>query len=464
MIYLTTSQYTILSILILCVSVPLIYLAYQAVMKERKRYKKDYYKHLDDLVKIKTFYDYIAYQMKTNTAFEGSFLLISIDGFQRLSQYMRDDSMTKYLQHFGHRIKCLLPKGGKMAQTKSREIFIVYVKEKMNDEKLYTFASQYKSNLEKAMRLNDHYALNKTVTIAAINDKALKQVEDITTKLKLTLYQGIRDGGNRVICYQPKFDNHMMFLSTYETLKHAIVSQTIQFETMFFTNTTCEEIEGAIVLPVFKESVLGHDMFQKQFMLDLETSHDDYWFSQWMLESGLTYYQEYIRTINKAHVPVVIFIHYSQLTHPQFIEQLTSFIYQNRLKTENMILRVFHIDVEQAKTVYQHVRELKSLGIQFALDYTKNVDHLKQFIDMIDPELMIMNSDDYQHFESIHHQPYASLTRAKVLLTQVDTMSDFQKDDQHIYGLFGKVAEKVINKDEWVIYKNKKNHGSRREK
>jgi len=464
MIFLTTAQYIYLSIGILILSIPLSYIGYKVVMNEYKRYKSDHYQQLDDIVKFKVLKKYLNYLMKDVSDFKGSFLFISIDGFQRLTEFIPDKVIKTYLKSFAKRTKYFLPKGAKMAQTNQREVFMIVIPEELDDEKLLAFSKKYKKHLERNIELNQTYRLNRTVTISGVTAKNINTIKDIYNKLRLALYDGIRKGGDQIVIYEPKLDATETFMNRFEILKSYIQNHLIRYEMMYYTDRLAKHIKGAIVLSKFNEPILNHERFDQSFMLDLEQSKDDYWMSQWMLETSLSYYQEQIRKVNKANVEVVIFVHYSQLSHELFVDQFINYIHRHGLKLERVILRVFHIDVKQDEMVKNQVDALKELGVRFALDYTKNLDHFKIFMQLLHPEFVLMDIEAYRQFESYHQILIDDCIESNILLTGVDTHDEHLQNDERIYGLFGKVAEEVMEQDEWFIYKQKNNHESKRGK
>lgn len=337
---------SILSIGLILVFTILIYILLRVYFKSRKRMKVKKMLTLNMVIKYKDFKKYVAFSQQSNEQY--SLYLVNINNFDLITKKFRAMEVKGFIRRFAKNLSVCLPLGGKLAQTSTRNTFIIYnpVSDINEDE--------FNNLLVNAV--NATYEKNSLLITSEVNISYLSEVSsdfyiDIS-KLELALIESKRQLG-KIIKYNDNLNNEKNeFTEISNYLKSSNFTLNIQKVKKLALNKIEENYYDVLV-----NNQNYNNWFNKINILDQS------WINIYLLEKILIYQtnQQNRQIIN---LPIVI----KSLEQVRIVSVLKRLMDKYQLSIEHTILSINeNITEYDQNNVIKNLQTLEGMGFKISL-------------------------------------------------------------------------------------------------
>lgn len=350
MILASITQKQILSFILLAVLILLIYLLIKFFKRNLKNDNESKMLSLNLVIKHSTFIKYLQY--KDTIEEDYSLYMVSIDDFLELSNKYSNNIIKLYVRRFVKNLSIMLPYGGKLAQTKDRNTFVLYVPKVAGSE--VEFAYMLK-NAAIRPYVNKNIKILQNVSIGysnSLNKYELKLKEAyysvITSKRALGLITEYND-----LIMKPD-EKHV----TLEREASLVNVDLIKYEVI---RTNINKVEG-----LYLNVLINNKDFTNY--LSEQPQLDKAWMNMNLISKMLTNLDLKI-TYNKIYLPVLLKV----LEEDNFTEHLHVILQANNFSFNNVIISIKNSIITNRNNIIKNILQLKELGVLISFE-TKIID------------------------------------------------------------------------------------------
>lgn len=349
-------QKILLSLFLLLTFATLIYILIKWFISSRKKMKITEMLTLNLVIKYKPFLEYLDYQTKNREKF--NLYLVNINNLKLLSDKLSKEIVRKYLTKIAKDLSIYLPYGGKIAQTNTRNIFILYIPNTSENE--FILGQELKENAEKVFYKNGQI-IEKSASVGILDGNLYQDKNDLN-KLMIALINSKRSLGE-IVSYN-------------EELK-------TQVKEHFEINDKLDNSDISVNL----YKVLSNNQLKDEVYVDLKIndySLIDFMNSVSLLEQSWVnmYLNELVlnelsneKGLSLVNFPVLI----SLLQEELFVPYFEKLVMSNNLKPEQFVISLKLTNINDETMIIKNILNLINMGVDISLD----VKH-------ITPELFII--------------------------------------------------------------------------
>lgn len=458
---LTGIQRQILTFALIAIFIILIYVFRLLIKKELKHSKKTKYSTLDSVVTYKKIQKLIKYMINKSKDNGFSLMMVTIDQFEQILDYADTKTTTEYIQRVGRLLELSLPLGGKMAQTDERESFLIVIPDTYDKKVLFTAGQRFKNMAEKNVEMNDGSKIGKSASVALIQyPEQGKTLDELIQGLETTTYAIKKLGGNKIMNYSIDMLEEKANFKTYKTIKSAIKSKAITVSFIPFYDIQTQYMVGVEIDCLWnKEEYSNHFI---DFMPNLETSNDSYWFGLWILEKALASHVSMIGMNSHQKYELMIPVGVRQFENEMISEDIIHILDKYDLEPEQLILKVINpLQVNKETQFLRSLVELQSYGVRLSLDIHKIDDNMYYLLNeykidsiMVDQSLLTLNHDKELEVEELIN--FTKANHLEMIATGISDRNQISKLDEDIVKIQGPLCSAPLNKKQILDHLNKK--------
>ena len=461
MTLLTAIQRQILTFALIIIFAILIYVLFRLIKRESKHAKKTKFLSLDSVISYKKMKKIIQYTISQEKNNSFSLLMVTIDNFEQILDYVNAKSTSDYLKRVGRLLEISLPLGGKLCQTDERETFIIFIPEIYEKNTLLNVATKFKNMAERPVELNDGSKIEKSSSVAIIEyPSQATKLNELIGALKTTIYAIKKLGGNQIKNYSIDMLEERANFKTYEAIKKAIKNKDIKINYIPFYSTKTKYTVGSEVDCIWnKDEKINHFI---DFMPNLETSNDSYWFGLWVLEKALSSHVQILGINNNQKYDLMLQVGVRQFENELIAMDLIHLIDKYSLSADNLILKIINpLQVNKETQFIKSLIELQSYGVRLALDINKIDDNMYYLLNeykidvlLIDQSLLSLNHDKQLEVEELLN--FSKANQLEVIATGVADVESIKNLDAEITKVTGPVLSGPLDKDQILNQLNKR--------
>ncbi|MFA6661482.1 MAG: hypothetical protein WCS56_00445 [Bacilli bacterium] len=345
MTILSQIQKQILSIGIIIIFIILIFLAIYWLRKSLKKNKNTKMLVLNMVIKYNVFINYVKFRL-TN---KEKILLyyVSIDNLNVLEKKYDNNIIHLYLRTVAKNLSICLPYGGKLAQTKQRDTFIICVP--YYDIDPYAYGETLKNVVLERFSKND-IQIVKNVSVGYIDEFSGDLRKDLDC-LKNALIQSKRSLGSIVKYTKESNASILDFKNIYEQINSTILN----YQCFDIYKIALKQINEEYVMPTINNESY-HLFFQKLPILDKS------WANMWLIENLLYVYSDNNQGTKNINLPVYI----SSLENEAFIDCLQSMLITSLYTPEQIIISLKYSQFRNEQNIIKNLLLLKNIGFQIS--------------------------------------------------------------------------------------------------
>lgn len=458
---LNASQRQILTFALIVIFVILIYVFWFFIKKELKHSKKTKYMSLDNVITYKKMKNLIGYAIHQGKNRRFSLMMVTIDHFEQILDYANTQTTTEYIQRVGKLLEISLPLGGKLAQTPERESFIVFLPDDYDKNELHELAVRFKAMAERTIEMNNGSKISKSASVSLIQyPDHVNTVEQLIHGLQTTTYAIKKQGGNEIMNYSIDMLEELSNFKTYKDLISAIKKKNIKINFIPIYSIKSKYMIGAEIDCIWmKDDSLNHFI---DFMPNLETSNDSYWFGLWILEKALSSHVSMIGLNNNQKYELMVPVGVRQFENEMIAEDLMHILDKYNLKPSQLILKVINpLQVNKETQFIKSLIELQSFGVKLSLDIHKIDDSMYYLLNeykidvlMLNQSLLTLNHDKQLEVEELVN--FSKANRLEMIVTGVSDKNQIAKLDEDIIKIQGSLCSAPLSKEQIINQLNKK--------
>lgn len=462
MTYLTIVQRNILVVALIIIFSILIYVLWQLIKKESERAAKTKFMILDNVITYKQICDFIKFRIhQKKDQIHFSLMMITIDNFDQILDYVDSKSTTEYIQRVAKLLEMTLPLGAKLAQTEERETFIIYLPELYDQERFLEIGQHFKDMAERRIELNHGSFIEKSASVALITyPNQADSLNVLIEALFTTIYSIKRKGGGQISFYSVDMIEEKDNFVQYQNLRNAIKRQEIK---MLFTpvyersSLTISGIETEIIWQ--KQTEVEHF---KQFMPNLEVSHDMYWFGLWMLEKALSSYMTFEAMNHNHPLSILLPVGVRQFENEFISSDMIQILEKYQVSPDQITLKIINpLQVNQEARFIQSLIELQAVGIKLAIEINKIDENLYYLLNeykidviLIHEKLLTKTHDKVIEVEELI--TFARSHQIDLVATTIKQKDQVLKLDEHVEKIQGPCLSAPLTKEQVLNQMNKK--------
>lgn len=379
MIYaLTTLQSTILSIALVLIFAGAIFLLVKLSISNFKKSRKTKYMTLNQVIKPKMFTKFMNYQIEQKE--EYVLFLININNLEEMQRQFSDSNITGFLKRAAKSMSIYLPYGGKLAQTKQRDLFSVYYPV-ANDDHL-DFANAIKQAASELFVVNGNY-MQRNINISYIV-KPNGTYEEQMNQLFMGVVESKRKLGEIVEVTSSTNVSIGDYRETNRLYNDAVMDYT-PLKVFKIDNTSNHESFYEMTLNGEKISTFLHKAF----------SQDIAWLNLSSIDSLLTAYR-----INEVKGSINAVIDTKTLENPEVINFLNNVLEFNQYLPEQTTLILNDGGNSDDTLVIKNIIELKNYHYKIAYELKEVSQKVYQIIQGYHIDRLIINEELYKNSNS----------------------------------------------------------------
>ncbi|VEU81081.1 hypothetical protein [Haploplasma axanthum] len=350
MFYLSLIQKEIIAIAVVIVFLIIGYILVRIYLYNRNKIRENEMLTLNQVIKYKKFGEYLNYKIKKNE--EYALYLISINNFDLLERTYNDSTIRTYLRNLARNLSMYLPYGGKIAQTKSRDTFILYVPAVENDYEVFGINLK-NAALEQFNR--NGISIRKTISIGYIDEK-FPTISEQIEKNMFALIQSRRELGTIVKYDQINITSLTDYKNCYDEVRNNSVAFDLQEvvrkgsaeETEIYVNATINNIE-------FNEYLKSKSKSDQAWI--------NFWLTELIIEKVINVY---------GNRKIILPISLKMLEKESFFEVFTVILSMSKTSLSQITISIKEDEVIENQIVIKNLLELRNIGIKISFE-VKNI-------------------------------------------------------------------------------------------
>lgn len=324
----------------------LIYLGTIWFLKSQKKMKDNKMLTMNLVIKYKLFLEYLTYQDKKDQNY--LLFLVKINNLSIIENTYNDSVVRSYLTSIAKELSVYLPFGGKIAQTKVRDTFIMYYPVIDNDP--YQLGKQIQSFAQKIYHENGVH-IRMTNSVAIIDSFNL-------LNLSQAMISSVRNLGEPTFYNAQKHHMSDEYINLIDKLKQ----QTLKLKSYHI-----ETIRVHKVNEVYNALAIN-DVDFNEFINRLPVM-DQAWVNMYMVSYILNeLYQKNI--FANVSIPILL----STIEKVQFINYIETVVKANQFLLENIILSIKITNITDEDQLIKNILALSNLGMKVSI----NLDEINQ--------------------------------------------------------------------------------------
>ncbi|MFP4078269.1 MAG: EAL domain-containing protein [Candidatus Izemoplasmataceae bacterium] len=391
---------------------------------------------LDDVIPYKTMLQLIKHRINQGEKSQFSLMMLSINHFDQIEEMTDEAALSEYMQALGKRLEQILPLGAKISQTDARETFLVYLPQSYAKEDLQTLAQTFHDAIESPVVLKRGLHIQKTPSLALIihTDRS-ESVDTIIETLKRAIYTCVKEGGGDIVFTDDLQHQDKTYYDTFLTLKKAIRNHDLEMIHHPMYHKDDGTMTGVEIDLHWKDESRYKPF--REFMPNLESTMDDYWMGQWMLEKALTNYVALKGTHGLENTKIIVPVGVRQFENSAIADDIIARLNKFGVESSELTLKILNpLQVNQDVEFIRSLIALQSHGIKLALSVSKMDDALYHLLSeykintvFIDQQLFNQNS---KTLEMDAFMQYATLHDIRITVTNINNKSQIDIIDDDI--------------------------------
>lgn len=449
MYYLSSTTNIILTINLMVVFALLIFIFYRIIKKESKSYKKRKALSINDIVRYKVLYKFLKFQTYKNADIEKyTLLLVSIDNFETVGKYVNKNLESVYLKKIASLLRMNLPLHGKMAQTKDRPSFLIYLPN-VNGDEIINLIKKFKTSAEKKVSLTDSISISKTISIAYTTyPDHCEDLDGLLNNLKLTLLQLRRRNGNLIMSYDKGLKEFNP--ERFEILKNAIKNDEMKLYYYPIYDPNNKEIYGSEVIVNWDNKGSGISTL-RDLLFFAETSNDEYWLGLWVFEKMLEAHINLFKVLETKEYYTLMQMSIKIFDNDDIVEVLERITRKYYIEPRRIVFQIVNpIEANSSIKLMKNIIELERLGFKFCIEVNKIENRLKAIINeymvsfvKISKDLISSKNADVLDLEAYLHD-----NNIEIIATDIKDMSEANNLINRVGYLQGGLEDFPCKKDE----------------
>ena len=447
---LTNIQRMILAVSLIVIFLILIYLLVRIIKSEAEKAKETKFLALDDVIPYKTMISLIKHRINQGEKSQFSLMMLSINHFDQIEEVTDETALSEYMQSLGKRLEQILPLGAKISQTDARETFLVYLPQGYAKEDLRTVARTFHDAIETPVVLKRGLHIQKTPSIALlIHTNHSESVETVIDTLRRAIYTCIKEGGGDIVFTDDLQLQDKTYYDTFLTLQKAIRNHELEMIHHPMYHKDDGSITGVEIDLHWKDDSKYKPF--KHFMPNLESSMDDYWIGQWMLEKALTNYAALRSTHGLGNMKLIVPVGVRQFENSAIADDIITRLNKFGVEPSQLTLKILNpLQVNQDVEFIRSLIALQSYGVKLALSVSKMDDALYHLLSeykintvFIDQQFFNQNN---KTLEMDAFMQYASLHDIRITATNINKKSQIDIIDEDIKYIQGPYCSVPLTK------------------
>lgn len=337
-----TLQRTLLSFGIIIIVSMIIYFLIVFFRKSNEKMRHNKMLTMNLVIKYNPFLEYLNYQIENKESFY--IYLIKINNFNLLENKFNDKIIKSYLSMIAKELSVYLPFGGKVAQTNTRDSFIIYYPVTSEDPVLV--GERFKSLATKTYHRSGIH-ISKTNSVASVNN------DDFTLQnLNSAMINSLRQLGELSFYESSMNYNYNDYINTVEKIHKSIID---------IKSFNVKKVNDPVYKEVYNELLID-GLNIKKYLLNYSVN-DQSWINIYLIEHLLnSLYDNNI--FSNINIPVL----FKTMENDLFVEVIEKLVMDNKFLLEQVIISIKESNVEFEEKVIKNILSLSNIGMKFSLE------------------------------------------------------------------------------------------------
>lgn len=342
MIFMSITQGTILGLVLIPLLILMGFVLTKFLLSSLKKGHESKMLSFNLVINLRKFMSYLEYKHSKKEDY--ALYLVSINNFNEIVKNYNDKVVKAYLKRTVKNLSIMLPYGGKLAQTKKRNTFILYVPNVYGSE--LEFANMLKESALTPLMVNGKKVLESiSIGFTTSNGKAVdKQVEEANIALtasKRALNKIVKYSSNLAVNKEDySYVNEKLFKEHYKIEIYDIIREkTHTSESRYY-------------------QISANNMLIDKYLVQLPTL-ERYWSNFNIIVKALNNTSKYVDE-KRISIPVLL----STLEEENFLDELEVIIYTRDILIENVSLTIYKAPFNRQEKIVQNILKLKDLKVK----------------------------------------------------------------------------------------------------
>lgn len=429
MILMSITQKQILSVILIAVFVLLSYLLFKFFKANFKKGNESKMLSLNLVIKYKDFIKYLAYKETVNEDY--AIYMVRINNFLDLTKKYSENIIKLYIRRVVKNLSVMLPYGGKLAQSKERNTFILYVPKVSGNEEEYALM------LENAATTPFVYEQTKIIQTVSIGYSS--SVSDYLIKLEEAFIALI--ASKRALGLITEYNNNLSKPDEkYFSLEKAVESALINVRIYQVVRTNVSKLEG-----YYFNIFINNKTFNNY--LGEQPQKDSAWMNMYLISKTLNNIEVINYSSSKIYLPFIL----SSLEGLNFIDELNLILQSKNLSFNNIAVSIKNSVIKNRNNIIKNILQLKELGALISFEATSIDSEIYKTVEDygINTVELYTNGNVLLEEELIELKNYANINRINTLLiassdTYLNLCTHHTKEINDVL-----INEKTIDKKKW---------------
>lgn len=364
------ASYIVVSILAIGLTSAAIYFLYRSVLKERMNYKEEMANFIEGVLSKSEITSSInSYISKITRDSIFGIICFDIDKFSEVVSAFGETEAKRIIDQIAKKILKVCPRTVTVGRN-GLDTFIVYLKADATQSEVIKLANLIKSTLNEPISVYGDTTYIPSVTIAvAFYPNHGSTSKQLINSLRLALYIGKRDGGNKVVIYSEEMgQKETANLEYYTQVKEAIKNQEFVLYYQPIVDITNTKVYGMEGLLRWNHPELGV-LSPFKFINILEQTGDINWVGIWGVETLIKKYFELKKDFPFMELQLSMNLSPKQLNDPKLAVEFQKLIKDYRINPKCITLEIVEFAIfEKLDVVRTNIQSLKELGFKIAVD------------------------------------------------------------------------------------------------
>lgn len=447
---LSSLEQILLSLFILAILGSLLFLFYKLIVKECKLLHKDKFSVLDDVASYDDLVHLIDYRLRQDGACF-SLAAIAIDRLDKAAEYIHEVGVETYFSKVEAALRMNLPRGGKMAKTPEKDMFLIYIPEVLNDEQLFDAVYKLKQAAERRHIISGDIFVRRTATAAAIRsedreisekkdeeqnnltqnlktlpkllikrfDQISSETQSLIDNLKAALFHGLRNGGNTVVLYDSQLPVNKENLDNYLHFKRLLDNKEIRIRFMPIFDSVSQKCYGLKATAMIKNE--NKKLDYDEILRSAVESGDAFWLCQRLFESMIEEGKNIYDVIKDKEFYILIPISTLFLENSDAGSLIDALIKKVNLDPSKVVLYLRELSIPTAEgNIVRNLINLKNNGYKFCRLSSENLSD----------SIIKANDFDFCLVDFLQQEEFALIESATLIALNVRNLIEMNEISQ----------------------------------
>lgn len=391
----------ILTIAIVIISVFVILLLINSVLKANRKTKEERLNRVEGMIDKSALLTDISYYISKYQR-DGAFalMMVSIENMDDFLEAFGRKEANKLITTIAERLKKTLPVYA-LTSRFAYDRFVIYLKHEDSNASIRNISQDIIDALKKPVHLFGENTYELLTSVAAtIYPIHSTKIKGLLENLEMAIYVAKKQGYNNYVVYNENIgEQETENLKYYQEIKNAIARKEF---TLFYQP----------MLDLENNSVYGFESLLRwqhpefgllppaKFINIMEQTGDIFWIGLWGFEELIKYYAEVRKTFPYEEFCASINVSPRQIYDPKFIEGIAKLAKKYRIDTTKFVFEFAEFTIfEKQEAIKNHIAQIKSFGFKVAIDGMGLDTNILAKLDQAPIDIIKINREFLKNYE-----------------------------------------------------------------